>query len=277
MKRALEVLAAGEREGVDEDVERVVARAPALEDARDVLVARDVARFHERRADRRGQRPDPLLDEALDRREADLRALVVQRLRDAPGDRMVVRDAEDERRLAVQQSHRSLLRGSDTLPSCPTVDPPSPSIPSSGASFAASRRSSSTPTACSILKGEPLPGAREALARLEARGTPYRVVTNFSTAHRSTLVARFAEHGGVDPAGGLDHHRVVRGGRPYRRALPGPAALRHRCAGRAPGVRWPAPGDPRGGRGRRPGTSPRWSSAMAATISRSGPRTPRSG
>lgn len=46
-----------------------------------------------------------------------------------------------------------------------------------------------------ILKGEPLPGAREALARLDARGTPYRVVTNFSLAHRSTLVARFADGG----------------------------------------------------------------------------------
>ena len=46
-----------------------------------------------------------------------------------------------------------------------------------------------------ILKGEPLPGSREALARLDARGTPYRVVTNFSLAHRSTLVARFADGG----------------------------------------------------------------------------------
>jgi HAD superfamily hydrolase (TIGR01450 family) len=46
-----------------------------------------------------------------------------------------------------------------------------------------------------ILKGEPLPGSREALARLDARGTPYRVVTNFSLAHRSTLVTRFADRG----------------------------------------------------------------------------------
>ena len=46
-----------------------------------------------------------------------------------------------------------------------------------------------------ILKGEPLPGAVEALARLDARGTPYRVVTNFSLAHRSSLAARFAARG----------------------------------------------------------------------------------
>jgi HAD superfamily hydrolase (TIGR01450 family) len=46
-----------------------------------------------------------------------------------------------------------------------------------------------------ILKGEPIPGSSEALARLDARGTPYRIVTNFSLAHRSTLVARFADGG----------------------------------------------------------------------------------
>jgi HAD superfamily hydrolase (TIGR01450 family) len=51
-----------------------------------------------------------------------------------------------------------------------------------------------------ILKGEPIPGAMEALARLDARGTPYRVVTNFSLAHRTTLVARFAQRGvTIDP------------------------------------------------------------------------------
>jgi HAD superfamily hydrolase (TIGR01450 family) len=51
-----------------------------------------------------------------------------------------------------------------------------------------------------ILKGEPLPGAVEALARLDARGTPYRVVTNFSLAHRSSLAAGFSARGTtVDP------------------------------------------------------------------------------
>jgi HAD superfamily hydrolase (TIGR01450 family) len=51
-----------------------------------------------------------------------------------------------------------------------------------------------------ILKGEPLPGAVEALARLDARGTPYRVVTNFSLAHRSSLAAGFSARGTtIDP------------------------------------------------------------------------------
>ncbi len=51
-----------------------------------------------------------------------------------------------------------------------------------------------------ILKGEPIPGSIEALERLDARGTPYRVVTNFSLAHRETLAARFAARGvRIDP------------------------------------------------------------------------------
>lgn len=51
-----------------------------------------------------------------------------------------------------------------------------------------------------ILKGEPLPGVVDGLARLDARGIPYRVVTNFSLAHRSTLAARFAARGtDIDP------------------------------------------------------------------------------
>ena len=35
----------------------------------------------------------------------DLGALVVERPRDAPGDRVVVRDPEDQRVLAVEQAH----------------------------------------------------------------------------------------------------------------------------------------------------------------------------
>jgi HAD superfamily hydrolase (TIGR01450 family) len=51
-----------------------------------------------------------------------------------------------------------------------------------------------------ILKGEPLPGVVEALARLDDIGIPFRVVTNFSLAHRSTLAARFAARGTqIDP------------------------------------------------------------------------------
>jgi HAD superfamily hydrolase (TIGR01450 family) len=47
-----------------------------------------------------------------------------------------------------------------------------------------------------FLQGRPIPGSLEAIARLEALGIPYRVVTNFSSLHRATLAARLAgEHG----------------------------------------------------------------------------------
>jgi HAD superfamily hydrolase (TIGR01450 family) len=43
-----------------------------------------------------------------------------------------------------------------------------------------------------VFKGELLPGAADALARLARIGIPFRIVTNFSSAHRDTLSARFA-------------------------------------------------------------------------------------
>jgi HAD superfamily hydrolase (TIGR01450 family) len=52
-----------------------------------------------------------------------------------------------------------------------------------------------------FLKGAPIAGSIEALARLEARGMPYRVVTNYSSAHRTTLAARFSSsETSLDPA-----------------------------------------------------------------------------
>ena len=48
-----------------------------------------------------------------------------------------------------------------------------------------------------VFKGEVLPGAPEALARLATLGIPFRIVTNFSAAHRDTLSARFG--GGALP------------------------------------------------------------------------------
>lgn len=43
----------------------------------------------------------------------------------------------------------------------------------------------------------PLPGSVEALAMLESAGVPYRVVTNFSSAHRETLAAAFSRRSGL--------------------------------------------------------------------------------
>ncbi len=51
-----------------------------------------------------------------------------------------------------------------------------------------------------VLRGQPLPGAEAALQRLATLAMPYRIVTNFSTAHRDSLAVRFSGRGMVvDP------------------------------------------------------------------------------
>ncbi len=47
-----------------------------------------------------------------------------------------------------------------------------------------------------VLQSKPLPGSVEAVRELEARGIPFRVVTNFSQLHRDTLAGWF-EKGGL--------------------------------------------------------------------------------
>ena len=49
-------------------------------------------------------------------------------------------------------------------------------------------------------RNEPIPGSAEALLELRRRHLPYRIVTNFSTAHRVTLAARFATAMGIEVA-----------------------------------------------------------------------------
>jgi HAD superfamily hydrolase (TIGR01450 family) len=53
-----------------------------------------------------------------------------------------------------------------------------------------------------MYRSAPIPGSPEALVELRRRGIPYRVVTNFSSAHRSSLAAAFGKAAGipVDPA-----------------------------------------------------------------------------
>jgi HAD superfamily hydrolase (TIGR01450 family) len=52
-----------------------------------------------------------------------------------------------------------------------------------------------------MLKGAPIAGAAEAISNLRRRGLPYRVVTNYSSAHRSSLAAAFAKATGLEVAG----------------------------------------------------------------------------
>jgi len=56
-----------------------------------------------------------------------------------------------------------------------------------------------------FLKGEPIAGSMDALARLDARGIPYRVVTNYSSTHRDTLASRLATRDGVT----IDPQRII--------------------------------------------------------------------
>jgi HAD superfamily hydrolase (TIGR01450 family) len=53
-----------------------------------------------------------------------------------------------------------------------------------------------------MYRGAPIPGSPEATVELHRRGIPYLVVTNYSSAHRSSLAASFGKATGltVDPA-----------------------------------------------------------------------------
>jgi HAD superfamily hydrolase (TIGR01450 family) len=52
-----------------------------------------------------------------------------------------------------------------------------------------------------MYRGAPIGGSAQALVELRRRGIPYRVVTNFSSAHRSTLAAQFGKATGLDVGG----------------------------------------------------------------------------
>lgn len=48
-----------------------------------------------------------------------------------------------------------------------------------------------------MYRNVPIPGSPQALVELRRRGIPYRVVTNFSSAHRSSLAAAFGKAAGI--------------------------------------------------------------------------------
>ena len=184
--------------------------------------------LHEGRPDRGRQRPHPLLDEALDRREADLGALGVERLGDAPRDRMVVRDPEDERRLAVEQSHpdpprvpsRGSLPSGDDGRSAPDGAP-------RGARLRARRGWRPRPQRRAAARLD-----RGASSGLIARGIPFRVVTNFSQYHRDIagdVVRRERARDRPRP----DHHRDLGHRGLHAQRASRTSAVRPRRVGRA--------------------------------------------
>src|SRR5439155_18138975 len=78
---------------------------------RDVVVRADVALDHERRVDRRAELADAGLDPLPLIGESEPGAAVCEALRDRPGDRALVRDAEDEATLACEISHGGRVYG----------------------------------------------------------------------------------------------------------------------------------------------------------------------
>ena len=56
-----------------------------------------------------------------------------------------------------------------------------------------------------MFKGAPIAGSPEALLELRRRGIPYRVVTNYSSAHRSSLAAAFGKAAGIP----VDHREII--------------------------------------------------------------------
>ena len=80
-----------------------------------------------------------------------------------------------------------------------------------------------------VVAGEAVPGAAEAIATLEARGFPYRIVTNTSAVSRATLARWSAKIGAPIPADALPVGAVGVGGLDGA-PLPGRAAVRARVA-----------------------------------------------
>ena len=232
---------------MDEDVERVVRARPSASKTRAMsVVGLDVARLDERRrrSSRRaaGRACSMRLSIELKPTSAPC---VVERLGDPPGDRVVVGDAEDERLLAVEQSHpcsssHRVVAGayhrrmSKMTPPTPTADTrsrrrprhrPRPSCgppwPARGPAARHGRRHR---------RGRPAdPGRGRGDRPLEATGFPYRIVTNYVGGQPCSPGALGRTPRGGRPPG-TDHHGAVRCGRVHGPRLPGPAALRPRVA-----------------------------------------------
>ena len=134
------------------------------------------------------------------------------------------------------------------------------------------------PTASSSSRASRSPGSVEAIAELERRGIPFRVVTNFSQMHRETLAALVRARAGSP----IDPDRIITApsataaytaARPSRPAAVRARRRRTRAASSTASVSSPRTRPMRAGRRR----SPRSSSAMPATTCRTGTWTSPSG
>ena len=98
-----------------------------------------------------------------------------------------------------------------------------------------------------LLAGRPIPGAAEAIRDLDARGIPYRIVTNSGDRQPGGARRALRRPRPADP-GRADRDLHLRGRRLHGRAPRRRAALRHRRPRRAARVRRPAPSHRRRGR-----------------------------
>ena len=113
---ALELVLVGEGDGMDQEIER----APLLADGRERGVDRcgllDVARQHQRGADRLGERLDAASERLALVGEGERRAMGGKRPGDAPGDRVVVGDPHDQPALALHQLRHATRTYHSTAP-----------------------------------------------------------------------------------------------------------------------------------------------------------------
>src|SRR3970282_2064941 len=112
-----ELVSSGEGDGMHQDVDHTQGGGGALEQGFDLPIVGDVAGFDERRADGFGQRTDAPLQALHGVGEGHPGAVLVHRLGDAPGDRVVVGYSEDQRGLAFQETgHAFSSSSSGTYP-----------------------------------------------------------------------------------------------------------------------------------------------------------------
>src|SRR3954471_14811607 len=104
---------------------------------------------------------------------------------------MVVGDTEDERRLALEQSHPVLQRAL-----APAAYHRAMTTKGLRAALRGVRGLVLDADGVLVLRAKALPGSVEAVRSLDERGIPFRVVTNFSQLHRDTLASWF-EKGGM--------------------------------------------------------------------------------
>src|SRR5262249_61331125 len=131
---------------------------------------------------------------------------------DAPRDRVVVGDAEDQRLLALEQAHDNLQRietgrfwstgvgaEHEARAGLHGFEASATRCDHTIGSMASDLRTALDGVRAFVLdadgvllyRGQPIAGSPEALTELRRRRIPYRVVTNFSSAHRSSLAAAF--------------------------------------------------------------------------------------